>query len=227
MIGKVKVQISGKTQLDSSYSLKSFVYSFSKRLIDIIGAIIGLIVTLPIFFIISLLYLYGDNKGPIFFKQVRVGLNGKLFVIYKFRSMIVNAEEILKANRDLYKKYVENNYKLEPSEDPRITKVGEILRSTSLDELPQLINVLKGDMSFIGPRPVVQEEIKEYEARLLDFLSVKPGVTGYWQISGRSNVGYPERTELEYYYIDHQSLKLDMKIFFLTLFLVLKRKGAY
>ncbi|TDB55456.1 sugar transferase [Bacillus sp. CBEL-1] len=202
-------------------------YSFTKRLIDILGALIGLILTSPIFLSIAFAYAFGNNKGPIFFKQLRVGKNGKLFYMYKFRSMIVNAEKILRDDRVLYAKYIKNNYKLEQEEDPRITKLGKFLRRTSLDELPQLINVLKGEMSLTGPRPVIQEELKEYEARIEDFLSVKPGVTGYWQICGRSNVGYPERADIEFYYVDNQSFKLDALILFKTVWLVLSKKGAY
>ncbi|MCP9280273.1 multidrug MFS transporter [Bacillus wiedmannii] len=194
---------------------------------DLIGAIVGLIIFSPIFLLISILYMTGDNKGPIFFKQIRMGKNGKEFYIYKFRSMIVNAEEKLKRNEILYRKYIDNNYKLEPSEDPRITKVGQFLRKTSLDELPQFLNVLKGDMSLVGPRPVVQEELMEYGKRKDEFLSVKPGLTGYWQVSGRSDVGYPERVELELHYIYNCSILFDMKIIFLTMVHVIMRKGAY
>ncbi len=206
-----------------SYSL----YLVVKRLIDIVGAIIGLIVFSPFFIIIPLLYQFGDAKGQVFFKQKRIGKDGQIFYIYKFRSMVMNAEEKLKANKKLYEKYLINNYKLEQHEDPRITKVGRFLRKTSLDELPQFINVLKGDMSLVGPRPVVREELKEYGSRTSDFLSVKPGVTGYWQVSGRSDVGYPERVDIELYYIYNQSLKLDIVILFKTVLLVLLRKGAY
>nr|WP_155251509.1 sugar transferase [Bacillus thuringiensis] len=194
---------------------------------DLIGAIVGLIIFSPIFLLISILYMTGDNKGPIFFKQIRMGKNGKEFYIYKFRSMIVNAEEKLKRNEILYRKYIDNNYKLEPSEDPRITKVGQFLRKTSLDELPQFLNVLKGDMSLVGPRPVVQEELIEYGKRKDEFLSVKPGLTGYWQVSGRSDVGYPGRVELELHYIYNCSILFDMKIIFLTMVHVIMRKGAY
>ncbi|MGN7228732.1 sugar transferase [Priestia megaterium] len=198
-----------------------------KRTIDIVGASAGLILTLPIFILISILYLFGENKGPVFFGQNRIGKNGKGFKMYKFRSMIVNAEQVLKNDKKLYAKYLENSYKLEPEEDPRITKIGRFLRKTSLDELPQLINVLKGDMSLVGPRPVIEEELKEYNERLSEFLTVKPGVTGYWQICGRSDVGYPERADLEFYYIDHQGVKLDTKIILNTVLLVITRKGAY
>ncbi|WP_445491832.1 sugar transferase [Niallia sp. 03133] len=213
--------------MQPEYRKLSNFYLATKRSIDIIGALIGLIITSPIFLIICILYLFGDNKGPIFFCQKRIGKNRKEFKIYKFRSMIVNAEEVLKSDIDLYNKYLQNNYKLEPDEDPRITRIGRFLRETSLDELPQLINVLKGDMSLVGPRPVVKEELKEYKFRLNEFLTVRPGVTGYWQICGRSDVGYPERADLEFYYIDHQSFKLDMKILLNTVLLVIVRKGAY
>ncbi|MDA1989203.1 sugar transferase [Bacillus paranthracis] len=205
----------------------SVIYLCLKRVMDLSGAIVGLIIFSPIFLLISILYMTGDNKGPVFFKQIRMGKNGKEFHIYKFRSMIVNAEEKLRSNEVLYKKYIDNNYKLEPSEDPRITKVGQFLRKTSLDELPQFLNVLKGDMSLVGPRPVVQEELIEYGKRKDEFLSVKPGLTGYWQVSGRSDVGYPERVELELHYIYNCSILFDMKIIFLTMVHVIMRKGAY
>lgn len=206
---------------------KSSIFLVLKRIADIVCSMVGLIIILPLFIGISGLYLFGKNKGPIFFKQQRVGKNGQLFYIYKFRSMVVNAEKVLRDNPSLYKKYIKNNYKLEPFEDPRITKMGNFLRKTSLDELPQLINVLRGDMSLVGPRPVVQDELKEYQDKLTTFLSVKPGITGYWQVSGRSNIGYPERVDLELYYAYHQSVYLDIKIILLTIYQVLMRKGAY
>ncbi|WP_445290604.1 sugar transferase [Aeribacillus sp. FSL K6-2848] len=205
----------------------SKLYAITKRTMDIVGAIIGLILTSPLFFIISIFYLFGDSKGPIFFKQIRVGKNGKKFYIYKFRSMIVKAEDKLKADKELYQKYVENNYKLEPHEDPRITNLGRFLRKTSLDEIPQLINVLKGEMSLVGPRPVVVEELREYGDRVNEFLSIKPGMTGYWAVSGRSNIDYPERVDLELFYVYNQSFYLDIRIIFKTLQIVLTRKGAY
>ncbi|PHE99149.1 multidrug MFS transporter [Bacillus wiedmannii] len=206
---------------------QSIIYLFFKRMLDFIGAILGLAIFSPIFIVISIFYMWGDNKGPVFFKQVRMGKDGKEFHIYKFRSMIVNAEEKLKENELLYKKYVANNYKLEPNEDPRITKLGQFLRKTSLDELPQFINVLKGNMSLVGPRPVVKEELKEYGHREHEFLSVKPGITGYWQVSGRSDVGYPERVDLELHYVDNASLYFDIKIIIFTVINVILRKGAY
>lgn len=203
------------------------MYLFIKRGIDILGASIGLLIASPFFIVISLMYLFGENKGPVIFRQTRIGEGGNEFKIYKFRSMVVNAEEKLKANEILFKKYVENSYKLEPEEDPRITKTGRFLRKTSLDELPQLINVLKGEMSLVGPRPVVVEELDEYGNKVSDFLSVKPGVTGYWQVSGRSEVLYPERVGVELYYVYNQSLLLDIKILFKTIQVVLLKKGAF
>ncbi|WP_204375764.1 sugar transferase [Bacillus sp. 522_BSPC] len=205
----------------------SLVFIFIKRLIDIIGALTGLVITAPIFLLVSIFYLFGDSKGPLFFKQHRYGKSGKLFYIIKFRSMIVNADEKLKSNKELYNKYLKNNYKLEPNEDPRITKLGRFLRKTSMDELPQLINVLKGEMSIVGPRPIVEDELREYKNSANDFLSVKPGITGYWQVSGRSDVGYPERVDLEMFYVYNKSLLLDTKIIIQTIGIVLKRKGAY
>ncbi|WP_425486239.1 sugar transferase [Anoxybacillus tengchongensis] len=199
----------------------------TKRVIDILGAIIGLILSSPLFLCIGIFYLFGDSKGPILFKQTRVGKHGERFYIYKFRSMTVNAEEKLKADKELYQKYLRNNYKLEPHEDPRITNLGRFLRKTSLDEIPQLINVLKGEMSLVGPRPVVEEELKEYGREVSKFLSVKPGMTGYWQVSGRSEVGYPERVNVELFYVEHQSLILDIVILVKTVFMVVLRRGAY
>ncbi|MFC5985547.1 sugar transferase [Marinicrinis lubricantis] len=200
--------------------------SFMKRTIDVVLSFVLIIITLPVFAGIWCAQKF-ISPGPAIFKQWRIGKDGKKFYIYKFRSMVMDAENKLKQNPELYRKYIENNYKLDPSEDPRITKFGAFLRRTSLDELPQLFNVLKGDMSLVGPRPVVEEELQEYEHLMFDFLSVKPGVTGYWQVSGRSETGYPERVDIELYYVYNQSIALDLKILFKTIFAVLKRKGAY
>ncbi|MCC5895593.1 MAG: sugar transferase [Alkalibacterium sp.] len=206
---------------------ESIFYLPFKRMIDFTGALTAILILLPLLLIISTFYLYGENKGNILFKQKRIGLNGNEFYIYKFRSMIVNAEECLRRDSLLYTKYVENNYKLDPHEDPRITKLGCFLRKTSLDELPQFFNVLMGDMSLVGPRPVLNEELLLYKDRKNDFLSVKPGITGYWQANGRSNVGYPERLDIELYYVEHKCLKLDIYILFQTFYKVLMRSGAY
>lgn len=203
------------------------IYLVLKRLIDIFGSIVGMLITLPFLFLILIAYYFENVKGPILFKQRRMGKDGQVFYIYKFRSMVVDAEKKLKENKVLYQKYVRNNYKLEPNEDPRITKVGRFLRKTSLDELPQLFNVLKGEMSLVGPRPVIEEELKEYGSKTSDFLSVKPGVTGLWQVSGRSDINYPERVNLELYYVYNQSLLFDLSILIRTVLIVLTKKGAY
>lgn len=222
-----------KAEANSNYShieykgTVSTTYAFLKRVMDIIGAIAGIIITLPILLVFSLIYKIGSNKGPMFFKQKRIGKAGEEFYIYKFRSMIVDAEKRLKEDKALYEKYVANNFKLEQDEDPRITNFGRFIRKTSLDELPQFINVLKGDMSLVGPRPVVPDELIEYKNKVDDFLSVKPGVTGYWQVCGRSNIAYPERVNIELHYVYNKSLTMDIKILFKTVFLVLAKKGAY
>ncbi|WP_255473358.1 sugar transferase [Planomicrobium sp. CPCC 101110] len=211
---------------DETIAIKSS-YKLIKRTIDILGAIVGLFILL--LFLIPLIpfYLIGSNRGPLFFKQQRIGQNGKQFGIYKFRSMIRNAEEVLKEDKELYDKYVANSYKLEPDEDPRITSFGRFIRKTSLDELPQFLNVLKGEMSLVGPRPIVQIELNEYRDKKDLFLSVKPGITGYWQTCGRSEVNYPERVDVELHYMYNQSLILDLTILFKTVVQVLLRKGAY
>ncbi|OWR26788.1 multidrug MFS transporter [Saccharibacillus sp. O23] len=206
---------------------RGFVFNATKRSMDMVASLIGLILLSPVFLVLALLIKIEDPKGPVFFKQKRFGRNSNMFNIYKFRSMATNAEQRLKEDPALYEKYVANNYKLEQDEDPRITSIGRFLRKTSLDELPQLLNVLKGEMSLVGPRPIVAQELKEYKERKNDLLSVKPGVTGYWQVSGRSNVGYPERVDLELYYVYHRTIWLDIRILFATVVSVLLKKGAY
>lgn len=213
--------------MNNTYKKQSAWYLFWKRLTDVILSIIALICFSPIFLVVWIMSLFGENKGPVFFKQTRIGKNGKPFKIYKFRSMIVNADEILHANSELYQKYVNNNYKLEPEEDPRVTKLGHWLRKTSIDEIPQFINILRGDMSIIGPRPVVKEELVEYGDRVNKFLSVKPGAMGLWQASGRSNIGYPERCDLELSYVDQASYWFDTKIMFKNIISIFRSTGAY
>ena len=211
----------------SQIKKQSLTYLFFKRLTDIVLSLLDLIGFSPVFLGVWIANRFGDNKGPLFFKQTRIGKNGKPFKMYKFRSMIVNADEILHSNIELYEKYVENNYKLEPDEDPRITKMGRWLRRTSIDEIPQFINILKGDMSIVGPRPVVKEELKEYGDRVDKFLSVKPGAMGLWQASGRSNIGYPERCDLELSYVDKASYWYDVRIMFKNIISIFKNTGAY
>lgn len=198
----------------------------TKRVLDIFGSVFGLVIFSPIYLVITII-IKQQSPGPVIFKQKRFGRDGKVFFIYKFRSMVVNAEQVLKENKELYEEYVRNNYKLEQDKDPRITKIGRFIRKTSLDELPQFINVLKGEMSLVGPRPVVPVELEEYGDKKDLFLSVKPGITGYWQVCGRSDVGYPERVDIELHYVHNQSIWLDIQILFKTVLHVLARKGAY
>ncbi|BBM16962.1 exopolysaccharide biosynthesis protein [Enterococcus avium] len=202
-------------------------YQIVKRGMDILGGLIGIIFFLIAYFLLFVPYHMGENKGSMLFKQRRLGKNGELFEIYKFRSMKTNANEILKNDRDLYQKYVESGYKLEVYEDPRITRLGKFIRKASIDELPQFVNVLKGEMSLVGPRPIVEEELIEYGDSKNKFLNVKPGLTGLWQVSGRSAVGYPERCELELDYVEKASLKCDIKILFKTFVTVLRKEGAF
>ncbi|WP_125591041.1 sugar transferase [Companilactobacillus jidongensis] len=203
-----------------------FTYLCVKRLFDVVISILALVGLSPIFLIVWMLNVINrSDRGPLFYRQIRIGLNGKKFGMYKFRSMVVNAEQKLYKNKKLYKKYIDNNYKLKPEEDPRITKLGAFLRKTSVDEIPQFINVLKGDMSLVGPRPVIEAELKEYDKDKL--LSVKPGAMGMWQAVGRSEIGYPERANIEMSYIDNASIFLDMKIMFGNVVNIFKGKGAY
>lgn len=198
-------------------------YDFVKRIIDIIISGIGLIICLPIFILIAIIIKI-DSKGPVFFKHKRIGKHGKKLEIYKFRTMIDNAEEAMKYFTEEQKKEFKENFKLE--NDPRVTRVGKILRKTSLDELPQIINILKGEMSIIGPRPIVKNELEKYGKNQERFLSVAPGLTGYWAANGRSDVSYEERMALELYYVDNRSLLLDLKIFLKTIGSVIKGRGA-
>ena len=198
----------------------------TKRTLDVVVSIAAIVLLAPLGLAITLAIRL-DSPGPAIFRQTRLGLGGSPFRIWKYRSMRVDAEEVLKAAPLLYRRYVENDYKLPHEEDPRVTRVGQFLRRTSLDELPQLFNVLLGDMSLVGPRPVVPDEIEHYGAEARVFLAVKPGLTGHWQVNGRSEVAYPERAQLDIDYINNWGLGRDMKILAGTVSAVLRRRGAY
>lgn len=202
-------------------------YTISKRLFDIIVSLIGILFLLPIMLVVKIMNVASKDYNPIFYCQDRIGKNGKLFKFYKFRSMVPNADEILFKTLEMDKVAAEE-YKINKKlkNDPRITKAGKILRKTSLDELPQLINVLKGDMSLIGNRPYLPREKEDMEGFYEDIIKTKPGITGYWQVNGRSDTTFRKRLELETYYSNNCSLKLDIKIFFKTFEVVLLRKGA-
>lgn len=212
-----------RTQSDVKTKISKKVYIKIKRVIDVILASVALILLSPLFAIIAIAIKI-DSKGPVFFSHKRIGKNGKIIKLYKFRSMVINAEELIKSFTPEQMREYKENYKL--TNDPRITKVGKFLRKTSLDELPQLINIINGDLSIIGPRPLVADELEKYGVNKDKFLSVTPGLTGYWAANGRSNTTYEQRMEMELYYIDNLSLKMDIKVFFKTILSVLKKEGA-
>ncbi|WP_238480422.1 sugar transferase [Clostridium chrysemydis] len=191
-------------------------YNFIKRLVDILISLIGVIFLIPLWVVVTLLIKY-ESKGPIIFSQKRVGKNMKEFKMYKFRSMVVNAEE-------LKEKLAEQNEMSGPmfkmKEDPRVTKIGKFIRKTSIDELPQLFNVLKGEMSLVGPRPSLPKEVKEFEPWMLKRFEVKPGLTCYWQVSGRNNIDFEEWMKLDNKYVDDRSTMLDLKLIFKTFFVL-------
>ena len=202
------------------------LYKVIKRTFDIVVSLVGCIFLLPIIIIVKISYLISKDHNSIFYTQTRIGKNGKEFKLYKFRSMIPNADKVLKKllKNPIYKDEWERNQKLE--NDPRITKMGKILRKTSLDEVPQMINVLKGDMSMIGPRPLVKGELDAHHGNHAIYESVRPGISGWWAVNGRSATTYEKRLELEYYYCENCSLKLDIKCFFMTITTVLHKRGA-
>lgn len=202
---------------------KKKVYLTFKRTSDVAISSLALILLMPLMLLIGAIIKL-ESKGKVFYKQKRIGKNGKYFTIYKFRTMVSDADNFEKYfSKEQLIKYKEN-FKLE--DDPRITKIGKILRKTSLDELPQLINIIKGDLSVIGPRPIVDNEIDKYGLDKDKFLSVTPGLTGNWAANGRSCTSYEERIKLELDYIDNLSFKMDMNIFFKTITTVIKGKGA-
>ena len=200
-------------------------YLIIKRILDVFFGLIGCILLLPLAIIIKISYLLARDTSSIFYTHKRIGQFGKPFQLYKFRSMVPNADEVLKEllKKPEYKEQWERNQKFD--KDPRITPIGRFLRKTSLDEFPQFINVVKGDMSLVGPRPLVEGELEEHNGLTL-YNKVKPGITGWWGCNGRSNINYRERLELEYYYVKNCSLHLDILIVFRTALSVLKRDGA-
>ena len=198
-------------------------YLIVKRTIDILGALIGLVLLSPIFLIVAIAIKL-DSKGPIIFGHTRKGLHGKDIKVYKFRTMYENSQEIFNNFTKEQKEEFYKNFKLE--NDPRVTKIGDFLRRTSIDELPQLINILNGSMSIVGPRPIVQKEIDLYGDYANKLFSVVPGLTGYWQANGRSDTTYEERIKMDMYYIDNRGFWLDFKIISKTFGSVLKGEGA-
>lgn len=198
-------------------SEKRFFYETTKRIVDVIGSLIGIILLSPIF-IITAIAIKLDSKGPIFFIQERCGKNGQVFKMFKFRSMCIDAEKKLE---ELKKKNEMTGPAFKMKDDPRITRVGKFIRKTSIDELPQLFNVLLGDMSLVGPRPPIVREVKQYNLYQMQRLLVKPGLTCYWQVMGRNNINdFNEWVELDIKYIRERSFWLDMKLIFKTFFVL-------
>ena len=201
----------------------NYFYIISKRFIDIAGAAMGLIFLSPLMIIIAILIKI-ESKGELIFKQKRVGLNGKEFYIYKFRSMVVNAEELKEA---LAKQNEMSGPMFKMKDDPRITKIGKFIRKTSIDELPQLINVIKGDMSLVGPRPSLPKEVESFEPWMLERLEVKPGLTCIWQVSGRNNIDFEDWMKLDIKYVRERSLVMDIKLILKTVFVLFGDKNAH
>ena len=210
-------------EIESKSSMEFSFYETIKRLIDIICPLLGVLILSPLFIIIAII-IKSTSKGPVFFSQKRVGKNGKEFDMYKFRSMVVNAEE-------LKEKLVAQNEMSGPmfkmKDDPRVTKVGKFIRKTSIDELPQLWNVLKGDMSLVGPRPSLPKEVAQFEDWMHKRLEVKPGLTCYWQVSGRNNIDFEDWMKLDCKYVDERNTWIDIKLIFKTVGVLFGDKNAH
>lgn len=204
---------------------KRMAYLAVKRVCDFFLGILGCVILVPLMVVVKICNVLSGDNAPIFYFQTRVGQYGKSFKLYKFRSMVPNADEVLKEllQQEEYRKQWEANQKFD--DDPRITKIGKLLRRLSLDEVPQFLNLVKGDMSLVGPRPLVVGELSDHDGLTL-YNKVKPGITGWWACNGRSNINYRERLELEYYYVKNCSLSLDVLCIVRTILAVLKREGA-
>ncbi|MGL4731218.1 MAG: sugar transferase [Clostridium sp.] len=197
-------------------------YTFFKRIIDCIGALGGLIISSPILLIVGIA-IKMESNGPILYSQERVGKDGKRFKMYKLRSMVVDADELKK---ELIKENEMSGPMFKIKSDPRVTKVGKLIRRTSIDELPQLYNVLKGDMSLVGPRPSLPNEVEKFEPWMLERLDVKPGLTCTWQVSGRNNIGFEDWMKLDIKYVRERNSLLDLKLIFKTVFVLFGDKNA-
>lgn len=201
---------------------RNYFYLIMKRIMDVIVSSIGLILLSPLLIIVSILIKL-ESKGPIIFSQKRVGVNGQSFNMYKFRSMVVNAEELKK---NLQHKNEMSGPMFKIKDDPRITEIGKFIRKTSIDELPQLFNVLKGDMSLVGPRPSLPDEVKEFETWMLERLEVRPGLTCYWQVLGRNEIDFEDWMKLDIRYVREKNIWIDIKLIFRTFFVLFGDKNA-
>ncbi|MGF2109708.1 hypothetical protein IGI73_001066 [Enterococcus sp. DIV0755f] len=213
-----------KVILNKNKIRSKFFYNFVKRLLDILGSFFGLILLAPLFLVVAYKIKKEDPSGPVFFSQYRVGKDEKIFKMYKFRSMCTDAEEKLK---DLLEHNEVDGPMFKIKEDPRVTKIGKFIRKTSIDELPQLWNVLKGEMTLVGPRPPLIREVYMYTEYDKQRLMVKPGCTGVWQVSGRNDLHFDEMVELDLKYIEFMSLKNDLKIIIKTICIIINPNSAY
>ena len=205
------------------FSNVSFTYLTVKRVFDIMLSVIAILLLLP-FLLLVMIVIKLDSPGPAVFVQERSGYKGKIFKMFKFRSMITDAEKFLKM---LEEKNEVSGYMFKIKKDPRVTRIGKLIRKTSIDELPQLFNVLRGDMSIVGPRPPIPREVVKYEAWHNLRLSVRPGLTGLWQISGRNNLGFDDMVRLDLKYIRERSFKYDVKIILSTIQVIFGDSKAY
>ncbi|QHM60851.1 UDP-glucose:undecaprenyl-phosphate glucose-1-phosphate transferase [Pediococcus pentosaceus] len=219
----IKMVENKKVLIDEQAQNQRYVYRFFKRMLDIVASVIGLIVLSPVFLIVSLA-IKAEDRGPIFYSQVRLGKGQRPFKMWKFRSMIVDADK--KLEKLLEQNEVEGAM-FKMKEDPRITKVGRFTRKHSLDELPQLWNVLIGEMSLVGPRPPLEREVADYSEYDKQRLIVKPGCTGFWQVTARNDVDFEGMVNLDLEYIERSGILFDISILFRTVAIVFKPNGAY
>ena len=208
--------------LENEEGKVSIIYLFSKRAIDIVGSIVGLVLLSPILLIVAIAIKL-ESKGSIIFSQKRIGLKGKEFKMYKLRSMVEDAEKLKK---DLMKSNEMSGPMFKMKDDPRVTRVGKFIRKTSIDELPQLVNVLRGDMSLVGPRPSLPKEVKKFKPWMKKRLEVKPGLTCFWQVSGRNNIDFEDWMKLDIKYVEERSFLVDIKLIFKTFFVLFGDENA-
>lgn len=228
LASEIEAELETKTNKKEIINNKRIIYNVVKRIVDIIGGLVGIIILIPL---TAILYIVNkisrENKGPLFFDQLRIGKDGKEFKLYKYRSMVMHADEklweYLNENEEAREEYYQ--YK-KLRNDPRITKLGNFLRKASIDEFPQFINVLKGEMSLVGPRPYLYREKEDMGSKYQQIIQVKPGLTGLWQVNGRSDVDFKERLEIDVQYIKDRTLWLDFKILVKTFFRVFRKGGA-
>ena len=213
-----------KIHIDEKKLQHQYGYRFIKRFFDVVASSVAVVILSPVFLIIAIAIKINDPAGPVFYTQTRVGKDGKPFKMFKFRSMVTNADELLERLRD--QNEVEGAM-FKMKDDPRITKVGKFIRKYSLDELPQLLNVVGGSMSIVGPRPPLPFEVEEYTDYDRQRLMVKPGATGMWQVGGRNALSFDQMVELDLTYINERSIWLDLKIMFETVKVMIKPNAAY